>query len=65
MLAIILKLTHSTAFKDTAAVARGIYRVSEGYFFRSPSNAVRNSSWMDPIPAVQPPKPNEPEIKFS
>lgn len=49
MLTLILKLSHNARFKDTAAVLRGVYRVSEGLFPQS--HSVRSSSWMDdPIP---------------
>lgn len=50
MLTLILKLTHNTRFKDTAAVVRGAYRISEG-LFQHPTS-VRASSWMDQTPNI-------------
>lgn len=43
MYSLILKMTHSIKLKDAIAVGRGIYRVSEAAFARTP----RSPSWMD------------------
>jgi hypothetical protein len=34
-------------FKDTVAIIRGIYRVTEGFTPKSSVNGVRSSSWID------------------
>lgn len=47
MYSLVLKIVHNTRIKDSIAIARGLYRVSEGAFPYTSSNIVRKSSWMD------------------
>lgn len=50
MYSLILKISHNTRVKDAIAVARGVYRVTEGAFPSGSANTIRTSSWMDHIP---------------
>lgn len=45
MITLILKLTHNVRFKDTVAIGRGLYRVSEG--FTPVARKPKVSSWID------------------
>lgn len=51
MYSLVLKIAHNTRIKDTIAIARGIYRVTEGAFPQSSSNKVRINCWMDQEPS--------------
>lgn len=33
--------------KDTIAIARGVFRVSESIVFKNPTHNIRTSSWME------------------
>lgn len=50
MYSLILKVSHNTRVKDVIAVARGLYRVTEGAFPRGSASTIRTESWMDNIP---------------
>lgn len=63
MYSLILKITHNTAIKDTIAIARGIYRVTESVLPGSSSNQVRVSSWMDDIKDIEVDRKGEGKLK--
>lgn len=50
MNSLLLKLASSMPIKDTVAVLRGMYRVSEGFFNQGSANSIRKVSWTDHIP---------------
>ncbi len=47
MNSILTKLGNITHFKDTVAIMRGIYRVTEGINPHGSASIQRRSSWMD------------------
>ena len=47
MNSLIRVLASSHRFKDSVSVARGLFRVGETIVFKTPTQVVRTSSWME------------------